>query len=87
VYDDLKNGNGASFSTKDQDNDKGTYTSCTEHHHNPWWYDARYGCGSVKLNGQYPASDREDQKRMYWGSDESPALLKGTIMMVRPKTR
>ncbi|XP_035825483.1 ryncolin-4 [Aplysia californica] len=71
--------NGASFSTKDRDND-GSDISCAYYQHGGWWFDA---CSRVNLNGRW--ASKEDWKGMRWSSvTGNAASVSFSEMKIRP---
>ncbi|XP_056001861.1 ryncolin-1-like [Ostrea edulis] len=68
----LKYHNGMKFTTQDHDNDEWN-SNCAVRGHGAWWFKS---CDHSNLNGKYAN----------WGGGKFAAALKGTMMLIRPKS-
>jgi ficolin len=83
VGDSMKSHNGSQFSTPDQDNDGNYRFNCAVDYHGAWWY---WSCYSSNLNGEYGGPGASGFTYILWEWEDNFESLKGTTMMVRPKT-
>nr|XP_022295308.1 ficolin-1-like [Crassostrea virginica] len=82
IGDSLLYHNGMKFSTRDQDNDKRSGSSCSQVYHGAWWYK---NCQQSNLNGKYMGTATNDKKSNTWYHWTITAeSLKTTRMMIRP---
>jgi hypothetical protein len=76
--------NGQQFSTRDHDNDAAVSADCAEIHHGAWWFNY---CANANLNGVYGAPGLTGPIYNRWFRwENNGGSLKGSTMMVRPKT-
>ena len=75
--DSLSYHNGKKFSTKDQDNDVDSGSSCAVRFHGAWWYNS---CYNSNLNGQYNGTD---DKGVEWQGVRHNYSMKKTLLMIR----
>ena len=79
--DSLKNHNGKSFSTSDNDNDGWDRGNCVDHYGANWWGK----CGNNNINGKYGGNGDIGNEFMWWQSfnDVSTMSLKSVTLMFR----
>ncbi|KAL9989406.1 hypothetical protein ACROYT_G003953 [Oculina patagonica] len=73
---------GASFSTKDRDNDEWLNTSCALTRQGAWWYKA---CAYSNLNGLYVSGQTSDQGMQWFEWKHYSESVKRSEMKIRPK--
>ncbi|XP_048770459.2 fibroleukin-like [Ostrea edulis] len=74
--------NAMNFSTPDQDNDYAN-RHCAKIWGEGWWFNS---CFNANLNADYADSAVNDPKYMTWYPWKAHVALKGSLMMIRPKS-
>lgn len=74
--------NAMNFSTPDQDNDYAN-RHCAKIWGEGWWFNS---CFNANLNADYADSTVSDPKYMTWYPWKTHFALKGSLMMIRPKS-
>ncbi|XP_048770811.2 angiopoietin-1-like [Ostrea edulis] len=72
--------NAAKFSTRDQNN---VGYDCVKKFREGWWF---RGCYDSTVNGEYADSALDDSRYMGWFPWKLHVALKGSLMMIRPKS-